>query len=210
MEIFKIVKYGSPPEKALEIITDYIDNRGVDVNTCGHCNYEDMKIGKMMPLLHMAICKGHLHIVKLLIEKGADIRADVIYNNSALDMALLEWFKEYMYKKTHITEEPTRLLPLESDNMSSYYHIWPRSKELRYYYIVKYIISCGGTLNTINRRCLINMIGLFEYREKLQNHVNWLLSEVINVQTRSNIGTQIINTLHISLVHYLTYDDIEW
>jgi hypothetical protein len=212
-KIFETVRYGTPPNVAMKKISTLI-RQGTDPNLVLYKDY-DISLRSVYnrmhylhcPLITVAIMEGHLHIVKTLIENGANHTPPSIGNytyNNPLEVAILKWYKSYIYKCSKCENQyhvPCKL--------PKYQIFWPEDEELKSYRILKYLLSIGGKISfdgQLNGLCIKNK---WLEREIRQRKVDWLFEQVLNVNTNTNIGTMIVRSeKHVFGLDYLLYSDV--
>ena len=107
--LFQAALYGTPPQFAMKRIKKDIE-KGAEVDMILYKNYDHltndpyMNMGNVLQyydctLLMVAIIGGNYHIVKMLIELGANCHYKNNENKTPFTIALSAWYEEYVYKK---------------------------------------------------------------------------------------------------------------
>ena len=221
IKLFKAVRYGTPPLLAMKRVIDYI-KQGTDPNLILYKNYiePDPQQGHITShtwyfmnctLVMVAVTEGHLHILKTLIENGAqyDYRNETLKN--PIDTAAIIWYRTYGYKNILQKKTQSRLKYNHNyKNVHKYTTFWPSDEELKAYRIFKYLLRMGARL-TIHEEVLArNIKKKFIDREIRQRLTDRMFEEVINENTNSNIGTCIVREQKSILENYLLFSDILW
>lgn len=211
IQLFQAAYYGTPPLIAIKKIKHCIE-QGADVDLILYKDYETVDIPNInygfisqyynCTLLVVAIKGGHIHIVKTLIEKGADYNYIDNTNDTPLSIALSVWYKAYIYK-TYYNKQLKNMNAVVSSKCTSY---WPLDEEIRQYNILQYLINIGAKLH-INEPNNRKMANAFIHRQQYQRLADQLLEWVINEKTNSSIGTAIVQTQAFISEHYLSFVD---
>ena len=205
--IFQAVRYGTPPILAIKKVKQCIE-KGVDANLVLYriCDLyvpnENKPRGLVYhnhTLLTIAIIEGHYHIIKTLIENGADCNIKNENDEKPLNIALSYWYRQYCYNKIRNV--------VKTKTTTRYKEFWFPDEEIRSYRIFKYLVSIGATLDAQIHQNTIQINAILE-REILQQKADKLLEWVLNEKTNTNIGTMIIQEQNSIFENYLSYRDV--
>lgn len=221
IKLFQAVRYGTPPLLAMKRVIDYI-KQGTDPNLILYNNYieQEPQQGRITSqtwhymnctLVTVAVMEGHLHILRTLIENGAQHDYSNEKLKNPIDTAAIVWHRTYGYKNILQKKNHSQLKCNRNyKNANKYTTFWPVDEELKAYRIFKYLLRIGTRL-TIQQEDLVNNIKKkFIDREIRQRLTNRMFEEAINVNTNSNVGTSIVREQNSILENYLSFSDILW
>ena len=205
-ELFNIVKFGSPPHKAMEKITTIINN-GVDPNTNIYCEHNRGYItGKNYPIMYVAVREGHIHVIKTLAENGAKFNYDE--DISLLGYALRIWYVSYSSIVDRNYQRQTNI-----GHYNKYYKLWPIDSEERYYRIVAYLIQNNAkifdNICPIMRQNYKMFYKKYYERKRKILIVKQMFVFVINEKTKTSVGNSILDMLEAENEFYLQFDSIQ-
>jgi hypothetical protein len=202
--LFNIVKYGTPPQKAVKKITSLIQD-GADPNTHRYCEHNGgPTIEHKFPLIYVAVREGHIHVIKTLVDNGVKINYKV--DVSVLVYALQIWNAYYTCKPGNVQINTNK-------SFNKYYKLWPVDTEEKYYRIVEYLFKnntrlpyykCCNKKNTNE----ISLLKKFYARKKQIERVKLMFVFVINQKTNSSVGNSIMQMLEAENEFYLHFDSI--
>ena len=215
-KVFQAVRYGTPPHVAMKRVSTLIE-KGVDVDLVLFKDYNDVSDYNAMgmplqsramhyinySLLAVAIVEGHYHIVKTLIEKGANCAniANTEHQNP-IDVAIMSWFKAYSCKQSRKS-----IVVPTAYNTFKYQGFWPWDEELKTYRILKYLLHFRPNI-TVSTDLLRGINRHYCEREVRQAKVNHLFETILNQHTNTSIGTEIVRYQTFMFENYLLYNDI--
>lgn len=199
-ELFNIVKFGSPPQKAVEKITTIIKN-GVNPNTNLYCEHNRGYITrKNYPIMYVAIREGHIHVIKALGDNGSKFNYDE--DISLLGYALRIWYISYSSIVDRNHERQTNI-----GQYNKYYKLWPIDREERYYRIVAYLIQNNAKISSIRQNHQLFYKKYYERKRKM-HIVKQMFVFVINEKTNTSVGNSILDMLEAENEFYLQFDSI--
>ena len=203
--LFNIVKYGTPPQKAVNKITSLIQD-GADPNTHRYCEHNGGPTTEhKFPLIYVAVREGHIHVIKTLVDNGVKINYDD--DASVLVYALQIWNASYDSIDSNVRKNTNK-----SFN-NKYYKLWPVDTEEKYYRIVEYLFKNNTSLpyyKCCNKKNTneISLLKKFYARKKQTERVKMMFVFVINQKTNSSVGNSIMQMLEAENEFYLHFDSI--